>query len=113
MRFACPYRWLVAPATCALCVRRFGHRSACFFRLVNCQITHNKEFFQFLFIDLLCNVGIRIQQDPRFQRVANQFFLARPLDRLSNRAAQSQKIFNLIDCFPAPILRLREFLHMN
>ena len=77
----------MTPAACALCVRRFRHRSACFFRLMNRQITHDKEFFQFLLTDFLGNIGIRMQDNPGLEGVADQFFLARALDRLADHAA--------------------------
>ena len=48
MRFACADGRPMPPATRALFVRRFRHRNARFFRLVDRQITHNEKFFQFL-----------------------------------------------------------------
>ena len=71
MRFACADGWPMPPATRALFIRRFRHRNARFFRLVDRQITHDEEFFEFFLVDLLRDVGVRIQRDPRFQRVAN------------------------------------------
>ncbi len=54
---------------------------------MDCQITHNEEFFQFLLTDFLSNIGIRMQNNPGLQRVANQFFLTRALDRLRDDPA--------------------------
>jgi len=54
---------------------------------MNGQITHNEEFFQFLPIDFLGDIGIGMQNNAGLQRVANQFFLTRTLDRLRDHAA--------------------------
>ena len=100
----------MSPAAGAFFVRRFRYRSARFLGLLNRQITQNKKFLQFFLGDFVCDIGIRIQNHAGFQGVADQFFLACVLDRLPDDAAQSQKLLNLIDCFPAPILWLRKFL---
>src|SRR6266496_632908 len=71
MRLARADGWPMAPATCTFFIRRFRHRNARFLRLVDRQITHYEEFFEFFLVDLLRDVGVRIQHDPRFQRVAN------------------------------------------
>ena len=94
----------MSPAAVAFFVRGFRHRSARFFRLLNRQITHNKKFLQFFLWDFFCDIGIRIQNNAGFQRVADQFFLACVLDRLADDAAQPQKLFNLLDCLATPIL---------
>src|SRR6185436_10754940 len=94
----------MAPATGTFFVWRFRHRSACFFALVNRQITQNKKFLQFVPWEFFCDIGIRIQNHARFQRVADYFFLACALDRLPYDATQSQKLLNLLNCFPAAIL---------
>ena len=96
----------MSPAAGAFFVRRFRHRSARFFRLLNRQITQNKKFLEFISGDFFCDIGIRIQNHAGLQRVADHFFLTRALDRLPNDAAQSQELFNLVDCltttYPAP-----------
>ena len=74
---------------------------------MNCQITHNKEFFQFLLTNFLGNIGIGIQDNSGLQRVADQFFLTRALKRLSNHAAQFQKLGNLGTRLMMSILWLR------
>ena len=80
---------------------------------MNRQITQNKKFLQFFLGDLVCDIGIRIQNNAGFQRVADQFFLACLLDRLPDNTAQSQKLLHLIDCFPTPILWLGKLLYVN
>ena len=77
----------MTPATRALCVRRLSDQSALFFRLMDRQVTHDEEFFQFFLADFLRHIGIRVQNNSGFQRVADQFFLARTLDRLPDDAA--------------------------
>src|SRR5947199_2699828 len=87
MRLASSNCCSMAPATRTLCIWRFRYRSACFCGLMDCQVTHNEEFFQFLLTDFLSNIGIRMQNNPGLQRVSNQFFLTRALDRLRDDAA--------------------------
>jgi hypothetical protein len=41
-----------------------------------------KNSSQFLLIDFLGDIGIRMQNNPGLQGVADQFFLTRALDRL-------------------------------
>src|SRR6266704_2027793 len=87
VRFACADGWPMPPATRALLVLRFRHRSARFFCLMDRQITHNEEFLQFLLTDFLRDIEIRIQNHSGFQRVADQFVLTRTLNPLSDYAA--------------------------
>src|SRR6476620_9866667 len=103
----------MTPATRTLYVRRFRHRSACFFCLMDRQVTYNEELFQFLLSDLLGNIGIRMQNNPGLQRVANQFFLARALDCLADHAAQPQQLPDLSASFIPSFLWLRKFLQMD
>ena len=79
--------WAMAPAAGTLVVGRLRHRGASFFRLMNRQITDDEKLFQLFFWDVFCDVGIRIQNHSSFQRVANQFLLARVLDRWADDAA--------------------------
>jgi len=104
VRFTRADRRPMAPAAGAFFVWRFRHRSARFFALVNRQITQNKKFLQFVPWDFFCDIRIRIQNHASLQRVADYFFLACALDRLPYDATQSQKLLNLLNCFPAAIL---------
>ena len=113
VRFARADSRPMSPAAGAFFVRRFRHRSARLFRLLNRQITQNKKFLQFFFRDFFCDIGIRIQNHAGFQCVADHFFLACVLDRLPDDAAQSQKLLNLIDRLATTVLRLRKFLQMD
>src|SRR3989441_1128353 len=85
VRFARAHSWPMAPATRALLVLRFRHRSARFFCLMDRQITHNEEFFQFLLT--LRDIGIRIQNYSGFESVSDQFVLTRALNPLPDYAA--------------------------
>ena len=87
MRLARADGWAMAPAAGTLFVGRFRHRSAGFFRLMKRQITDDEKLFQLFFWDVFCDLGVRIQNDSGFQRVANQFLLARVLNRRADDAA--------------------------
>src|SRR6516165_6328990 len=113
MRVARADSWPITPAARALLVRRSRHRSGRFFRLMERQVTHNEEFFQFLLINLLCHIGIRMQDYVGFQSVADEFLLTCPLDGLPDYTAQSQKLRHLMAGLIASILRQRKFLQMN
>jgi hypothetical protein len=77
----------MAPTAGTLFVRRPGHQRARFFRLMNRQITDNEKLFQLFFGDVFCDLGVRIQNHSGFQRVANQFLLARALDGVPDDTA--------------------------
>ena len=87
MRLARADGWAMAPAAGTLFVGRFRHRSAGFFRLMNRQITDDEKLFQLFFWDVFCDLGVRTQNHSGFQRVANQFLLARVLNRRADDAA--------------------------
>ena len=87
VRFARANSRPMSPAAGTFLVRRFRHRSARFLCLLNRQITQNEKFLQFFLWDSFCHIRIRIQNHAGFQRVANQFLLARVLDRLADDAA--------------------------
>src|SRR6516165_8489841 len=103
----------MTPTTRALCVRRLSDQSARFFRLMDREITHDEKFFQFLLIDFLCHIGIRMQNYAGFESVADEFLLTRTLDRLPDYTAQSQKPSHLVAGLIVSILRQRKFLQMN
>src|SRR6516165_8617077 len=69
----------MTPTTRALCVRRLSDQSARFFRLMDREITHDEKFFQFLLIDFLCHIGIRMQNYAGFESVADEFLLTRSI----------------------------------
>ncbi len=54
-----------------------------------------------------------MQNNCRFEGISYQFLLARALNRLTDDAAQFQKLGNPIACFVLSITRLRKFLQMN
>ena len=85
----------MTPATRALAIRSFCNGGARFFCLVDHQIAQDEKFFQLLLVDLGRNIGIRMQDNRSLESVSDQFLLARVLNRLSDHAAQFQKVGNL------------------
>ena len=59
----------MTPAARAFFVLRFGHRSARFFRLMDPQITQDEKFFQLFLVDHFRDIGVRMQNNRRLERL--------------------------------------------
>ena len=86
MRFAFANVLTMPPATRAFLVRRLRDRRARLFRLFDGEITQNEKFLQLFFAKFARHIGIRTQNNRRLQRIADQFFLTRLLNRLTDHA---------------------------
>src|SRR5438093_8654468 len=60
MCLAHPDGWPMTPATRALSISRFGDAGGCCLPFVNREIAQDEKLFQFFFVDLFSDIGIRM-----------------------------------------------------
>src|SRR5437764_571605 len=80
------------PTASAFFVRRLRNQRHRFFPRFDFQIAQDEEFLDLLVRNFGNGAWFAAQNDSRFERVADQLFLARALDRLTDHAAQGQEL---------------------
>src|ERR1700731_460486 len=113
MRLALADVFAMPPAARALLVSSLRNAGARFLCRLNGEIAQNEKFLQLIFVEFARHIGIRPQNNRRPQRIANQFFLTRLFDGLTDHATQPQKTRYLRACLIAATLSLRKFLQVT
>ena len=78
-------------------MRCLGNGGFSLHAIFNRQIAEDEKLLQFFLRDLRDDGSIATQRSRPLQRVADEFFLSRFLDRLADYSTQFQKLVHLID----------------